>query len=66
MFNIFEHGNVVSNLYPSDMQTAVADDWIDMKDYHAMDIVWFKGAGTGGDDLVIPLGTFARVEASQR
>ena len=48
--NIFEHGNVVSILYPSDLQTAVADDWIDLSDYHALDIVFFKAAGTAGDD----------------
>lgn len=48
--NIFEQGNVISILYPSDLQTAVADDWIDMADYHAMDIIFFKGAGTAGDD----------------
>ena len=48
--NIFEHGNVVSILYPSDLQTAVADDWIDLSDYHALDIVFFKGVGTAADD----------------
>jgi hypothetical protein len=48
--NIFEHGNVVSILYPSDLQTAVADDWIDLSDYHALDIIFFKGAGTAADD----------------
>ena len=50
MQNLFESGNVVSILYPSDLQTAVADDWIDLSDYHAMEIIVFKGAGTGGDD----------------
>jgi hypothetical protein len=48
--NIFEHGNVVSILYPSDMQTAVADDWIHLGDYHALDIIFFKGVGTAADD----------------
>ena len=53
--NIFERGNVVSILYPSDLQTAVADDWIDMSDYHAIDIIFFKGAGTAGDDPTLKL-----------
>lgn len=48
--NIFEEGNVVSILYPSDTQTAVADDWIHLGDYHSLDIVFFKGAGTANDD----------------
>lgn len=50
MQNLFESGNVVSMLYPSDLQTAVADDWIDLSDYHALEIILFKGAGTDGDD----------------
>ncbi len=48
--NLFEQGNVVSILYPSDTQTAVADDWIDMANAHAIDIIFFKGAGTANDD----------------
>jgi len=50
MTNLFEQGNVVSILYPSDLQTAVADDFISMENYHAMDIIFFKGAGTAADD----------------
>ena len=55
MHNIFEHGNVVSMLYPSDLQTAVADDYICLKDFHALDIIFFKGAGTAADDPTITL-----------
>ena len=50
MSNIFEHGNVVSILYPSDMQTAVADDWIYMGNAHSIDIICFFGAGVANDD----------------
>ena len=48
--NIFEHGNVVSVLYPADLQTKVTADWIDMSDYHAVDFIFFKGVGTAADD----------------
>ena len=48
--NIFEHGNVVSVLYPSDLQTKVTADWIDMSNYHAVDFIFFKGTTTAGDD----------------
>jgi len=55
--NICENGNIVSILYPSDIQTAVADDWINLKGYGHLDVVFFKGAGTAGDD---PTLTFAQ------
>jgi len=48
--NIFEQGNVVSVLYPSDLQTAVADDFISLENYVAADLIFFKGAGTAADD----------------
>ena len=50
MKNLFEEGNVVSILYPSDLQTAVSDDWIDVSNAHALEVIVFKGVGTGGDD----------------
>lgn len=48
--NLAEEAVIVSILYPSDTQTAVADDWIDMSELHSLDIVLFKGAGTANDD----------------
>jgi hypothetical protein len=48
--NIFEHGNVISVLYPSDIQTKITADWIDMSNYHAVDFIFFKGTTTAGDD----------------
>lgn len=48
--HLAEETVVVSILYPSDLQTAVGDDWIDMSDLHSLDIVLFKGSGTAGDD----------------
>ena len=53
--NICENGNIVSMLYPSDLQTAVADDWISLENYNHLTIVVFKGAGTGGDDPTLTL-----------
>lgn len=48
--NLAEEAVIVSILYPSDTQTAVADDWINMKDLHSLDIIFFKGTGTANDD----------------
>lgn len=48
--HLAEEAVIVSILYPSDLQTAVADDWIDMSDLLSLDIIFFKGAGTAGDD----------------
>ena len=50
MKNLFEQGNVVSILYPSDTQTAVADDYINVSHSHALEVIVFIGAGTAGDD----------------
>jgi len=53
--NLFEQGNVVSVLYPSDLQTKVTADWINMNEYHAMDLIVFKGAGTAADDPTLTI-----------
>ena len=53
--NIFEEGNVVSILYPSDIQTKVTADWVDLSDYHALEIIFFKGVTTAGDDPVLTI-----------
>ena len=53
--NIFEEGNVVSILYPSDIQTKVTADYIDMADNHALEILFFKGVTTSGDDPVLTI-----------
>lgn len=55
MTNLFEQGNVVSILYPSDLQTKVTADSINMENYHAMDVIFFKGVGTAADDPTITI-----------
>jgi len=53
--NICENGNIVSMLYPSDLQTAVADDYISMENYNHLTIVFFKGVTTAADDPTLTL-----------
>jgi len=46
-----ENNNISSAFVPVDLQTGANDgDWVSLKNYHHVAIVFFKALGTAGDD----------------
>lgn len=54
---LFSEWHVISAIAPLDLQTARTGDVISTKNYSHVAVVFFKGAGTAGDDPVL---TFAQ------
>jgi len=51
-----EQVNVVSGFLPVNMATgANAGDWVSLKNYERCTVIFFKGAGTAGDDPTITI-----------
>jgi hypothetical protein len=48
-----ETTQIVSAIVPVDLQTAQDGDWVSLKDYNHVTIVFHKGAGTAGDDPTV-------------
>lgn len=54
--DLLEQVQIVSGFLPVDMQAAAnTGDWVSMKDYERCTIVFFKAAGTAGDDPTLTL-----------
>src|SRR3990167_868645 len=53
--DIVHNMDIVSGILPLDLQTARAGDYVSLKNYSACAIVFFKGAGTAGDDPILDL-----------
>ena len=47
--------DIYSAFVPVDIQTAQTGDWVSMKGFDSCTILFFKGAGTGGDDPTLTL-----------
>lgn len=48
---LVERANIISGFVPIDLQAGANDgDWVSLKNYERLAIVFFKAAGTAGDD----------------
>lgn len=47
--------DIAAAVVPADLQTYVAGDWISLKGYQGVAIVFFKAAGTAADDPTLEL-----------
>jgi len=55
MANLVQKTQIVSGFVPVDLQTAQSGDWVSMKNHNHLTVVFFKGAGTAGDDPTITM-----------
>lgn len=53
--HFLEKNQIAAGFVPVSMATAPTEDWVSMKDYGRMAIVFFKAAGTAGDDPTLTL-----------
>ena len=56
MGRLVENSQIVSAFVPVDMQTAAnTGDYVSLKNYHRCAVVFFKAAGTAGDDPTLTI-----------
>lgn len=52
---LVENAQIMAGFVPLDLQTQRDGDWAHMRDYNHLTIVFFKGAGTSGDNCTVTL-----------
>ena len=52
---LVENSQIVCGFVPLDLQTQRDGDWVAMKDYNHLTIVFYKGVGTAGDNATVTL-----------
>jgi len=50
---LVENAQIVSAIVPVDLQSAQDGDWVSLKDYNHVTIIFHKAAGTAGDDPTV-------------
>lgn len=53
--NLFTKGQIVAGFVPLDLQTARDGDWVKLYDWGDLNIIFFAGTGTDGEDPTITL-----------
>ncbi|AMS41168.1 hypothetical protein [Aminobacter aminovorans] len=53
--HILEKLQIAAGFVPVSMATAPTEDWVSLKNYGRMTVVFFKAAGTAGDDPTLTL-----------
>ncbi len=52
---LIENSQIVAGFVPLDLQTQRDGDWVRLRDFNHLTIVFYKGAGTAGDDATVTL-----------
>jgi hypothetical protein len=52
---LVENAQIVCGFVPLDLQTARDADWVHLRDFNHLTVVFFKGTGTDGDDPSLSL-----------
>ncbi len=53
--NLVENAQIVAGFVPLDLQTQRDGDWVSLKDFNHLTVIFFKGAGTAGDNPIVTL-----------
>ncbi|MCS7045395.1 MAG: hypothetical protein NZO58_03465 [Gemmataceae bacterium] len=52
---LVEQAQIVAGFVPLDLQTQRDGDWVRLRDFNHLTVIFFKGTGTDGDDPVLTL-----------
>jgi hypothetical protein len=52
---LVESSQIVAGFVPLDLQTARDGDWVSLRDFNHLTVIFFKGTGTDGDDPIVTL-----------
>lgn len=52
---LVENAQIVAGFVPLDLQTQRDADWVSLRDYNHLTVIFYKGTGTDGDDPVVTL-----------
>jgi len=52
---LVESAQIVAGFVPLDLQTQRDADWVNLRDYNHLTVLFFKGTGTDGDDPIVTL-----------
>jgi hypothetical protein len=55
IMKLVENAQIVAGFVPLDLQTQRDGAWVSLRDFNHLTVVFFKGAGTAGDNPVITL-----------
>ena len=52
---LVENAQIVAGFVPLDLQTQRDGDWVHLRDFNHLSVIFYKGTGTDGDDPVVTL-----------
>ena len=52
---LVENAQIVAGFVPLDLQTQRDADWVSLRDFNHLSVIFFKGTGTDGDDPTVTL-----------
>jgi hypothetical protein len=52
---LVENAQIAAGFVPLDLQTQRDGDWVSMKDFNHLTVVFYKGVGTAGDNCIVTL-----------